>query len=648
MPIEFKTGSSFPLGASKQEDVVNFSLFASGVKKPLFLQIQDINNKLVIINVEVVYSTNNIFHIAIKGLPSSFIYHYTIGSKKILDPYAKSICWEKGHPKGIFKEKEIAFHWEKKKRIDDADLIIYEMHVRGFTKDSSSNTAYPGTFLGLIEKIPHLKDLGINAVELMPITEFNPHEYPPKGSLLTGKLCQYWGYSTVNFFSPMSYFGSVDAILEFKQMVQALHKAGIEVILDMVFNHTAEGNNEGPIINFKELGKKTYYLFNKDGSFANYTGCGNTVRCNHPVCIQLIIEVLRYFTTEMNIDGFRFDLASIFYRGENGHVSTSSPLLDLIAHDPLLSTVKLIAEPWDAAGLYQVGNFYSKNTQFKEWNARYRDAIREFIKGFGSKGEFATRLSGSEDLYKSKTPQTSINFITSHDGFSLQDLVSYNHKHNLANGEDNRDGANHNSSWNCGIEGTTNDPEILKLRLRQMCNFHLALMVSQGIPMLTMGDEYGHTKHGNNNTWCQDNPLNWFSWNSLQEKKVFYLFYKGLIHFRNETPLLKRKRFLNNSNIIWHGKMPNEPRWHEEDHFIAFALLDQETGKDLYIAFNASSKNGSVIFPKHKEGHQWKWIANTMFPEDFYEKNKSLKNTGPIFEMAPYSSFILISLPSFE
>lgn len=603
MPIEIRPGSQAPLGASATKNGVNFAIYIENEQKPIFLNVYSEKDQTLIHQIEITNLSGQIAHILISGLPNSFIYSYLSDGLEILDPFARCLItphqWENKspyHPRAFFTNEE-DFNWgnEGRPAIKNEDLIIYEMHVRGFTQDPSSHVKFPGTYLGVIEKIDHLKQLGINAVEILPINEFYPYEYPKPISPYFGKIMQYWGYSPVSYFAPMNRYAAGDAynaaILEFKQMVCAFHNAGIEVILDVVYNHTAEGGQEGPTFNFKGLGKETYYIL-ENGHYTNFSGCGNTFNCNHPVTVELILASLRYWVTEMHVDAFRFDLASIFYRGVEG----SPPIIEFITKDPVLKNIKLIAEPWDAAGLQHSGSF-KRFSRWSEWNAYYRDAVRKFIIGtHGTKKEFATRLSGSEDLYYFEYPQKSINFITCHDGFTLNDLVSYNHKHNKANGEENRDGNDHNISWNCGVEGDSNDPHILELRIRQMRNFHLALMLSQGIPMLHMGDEYAHTKKGNNNTWCQDNTLNWFQWEHLKENEAFYRFYRGLIHFRKETPLLKQTQFLAHEAIEWHGAVPFEPNFEDGIPFLAFTLKDPY-GRDLYAAFNAQSEPAIVQSP---------------------------------------------------
>ena len=558
--MKISTGTPYPLGTTFTKNGVNFSLFTDSeeeVNLCLFFKGKEQPQEIVI-----PYHTGKMRHLFIQELdPEIYAYAYRIKYNEkenpiyLSDPYAKGLdtptAWNSAKtaytPLGLLMSVE-PFDWEGDQALNIPmnELIIYEMHVRGFTVHPASQVVKKGTFSGLIEKIPHLVDLGINAVELLPIFEFNEGEYTLSNS--QGKsLYQYWGYSTVNFFSPMNRYAvseEREAVLhEFKTLVKELHKNGIEVILDVVYNHSAEGNALGPIYNYKGLANSIYYMLDGENQYRNYTGCGNTLNCNHPIMRYLILDSFRYWVAEMHVDGFRFDLASILYRGEKGEVLQNPPIVDVISEDPVLADVKFIAEPWDANGLYQVGSFYCESKRWSEWNARYRDCTRKFLRGEkGLKGEFATRLCGSQDLYnESRSPSTSINFVTCHDGFSLKDLVSYNQKHNLDNGEDNRDGTNENDSWNCGVEGPTNDMQIMALRERQMRNFHLALIISQGVPMFHMGDEYGHTKMGNNNTWCQDNDLNWFLWDELKKNQAFSL-HKGPFAIQAQRAALKAQK----------------------------------------------------------------------------------------------------------
>lgn len=638
-----KPGLPFPYGTQNSPNGVNFAVFTSS-KGEVNLIIRDSESLEVLGRVPMQFQTGQVRHVFVEKLDLPFLYSFEVDGKELLDPFAKAVKSFKDNyqPFGLVGDKNFDWSEDKRLNIPAVDLVLYEMHVRGFTQDPSSQVNDRGTYLGMIEKIPYLLDLGVNGVELMPIQEFNEKEYPKDS------LSQYWGYSTVNFLSPMTRFSTKNGVDEFKQMVLAFHKAGIEVILDVVFNHTSEGNEHGPIQSFKGLSKDSYYIFDSKGLFANYTGCGNTMNCNHPTVISFIIHALRYWVAEMHVDGFRFDLASIFYRGEYGQVLKTPPLLEAISKDPLLAGVKLISEPWDAGGLYQVGGFFKESPRWVEWNGRYRDCMRRFLKGESHlKGEFATRISGSEDLYghDKRTPANSLNFITCHDGFTLRDLVSYNSKHNEANGEYNRDGTNQNDSWNCGVEGETNDIGVIALRERQMKNIHLALMVSQGVPMLLMGDEYGHTKEGNNNTWCQDNRLNWFLWDKLQENNSFLRFYKGLIHFRKSNPLLRSPVFLRDDDIEWHGKIPCDPLWDVDDKFVSFCILDKVKGNDLYIAFNASQDKVEVKLPKPRGSKTWARVADTALasPEDYMEDPRQALIQQDTYSMESNSSIILRS-----
>lgn len=661
-PFKIGKGWPEPFGSSKRGDGINFAVVSKHARELslcLFAEPFRIQPDYEITLNPDNNRTGDVWHILIDQLPVQYFYLFRIdgASYLTLDPYAKEIftsnIWGKGDqpylPVGGIDSDE-SFSWEEDKclEIPLEELIIYEMHVRGFTQHTSSGVSHPGTYLGVIEKIPHLLALGVNAIELMPIHEFNETEYKKRGPGTGEQLYNYWGYSTVNFFSPMQryVFGAQrgDAIHEFKTMVKACHQHGIEVILDVVYNHTAEGGKKGPVLSFKELDNSIYYMLDPNGDYLNFSGCGNTFNCNHPIVRELILRSLRYWVVEMHIDGFRFDLASILARDIQGHPMAKSPLLDAISQDPILSKTKLISEPWDAGGMYQVGSFCLEAKNWSEWNGKYRDIVRRFIKGTGTKGEFATKICGSQDLYYRFAPCRSVNFIIAHDGFTLADLVSYNHKHNLANGEDNRDGTNDNDSWNCGVEGHTRKQKVLNLRARQMRNYHLALMVSRGIPMLLMGDEYGHSKHGNNNTWCHDNELNWFLWNQLDENQEFYRFYQKLIHFRREHSLLRQNEFLSSNDIEWHGAHLHHPLWNIENQFIAFTLKGHQAGNDLYVAFNASHNVVTVHFPPNEAYKTWHWVVNTasVSPYDFRDDtNLATTMVSPSYHMHPYSALML-------
>lgn len=667
-------GHCFPLGVSKQEEGLNFSLFSEhAIQITLCLFLAEKHQLLAEIPLNPrVNRTGYIWHILIKDLPAAELeYGYRISGptddpkmhfnpKMILsDPYARALNTSNEWGRGISNPEqpiplgrvipEAPFDWEDDSppNIRTKDLVIYEMHVRSFTQHPSSQVKHPGTFLGILEKIPYLKKMGINAIELMPIFEFNECEIDVKNPNTQEPLKNVWGYSTINFFAPMNRFAAkpnwTAAIDEFRTLVKELHKNQIEVILDVVYNHTAEGGSKGPYFSFRGIDNGIYYMVNPKGEYLNFSGTGNTFNCNHPVVAQLIIDSLRYWAAEMHVDGFRFDLASILTRSENGTPLPSPFVVDAITNDPILANVKLIAEAWDAGGLYQVGSFPGQG-QWCEWNGKYRDTVRKFIKGTDDlSGEFAWVMCGSQHIYShDRRPYHSINFVTAHDGYTLRDLVSYQEKHNGENGEENRDGANDNESWNCGAEGITTDPNIEKLRNRQMRNLHMALMLALGTPMLLMGDEYGHTRKGNNNTWCQDNELNWFLWDELEKNKEFERFYRLLIHFRHNHPILKRSDFLNDNEVAWHGLLPLKPNWGKENRFIAYTLKNPRLKEPLYIAFNSFFTPVRIQLPNPPQGKKWYRIVDTALPspQDFMEDPK----TAPVvqnYEMQDHSALLL-------
>ncbi len=670
-PEKIERGSPLPFGATTSQGGVNFAVFsenATAISLCLFDPAETTPCCEISLDPKI-HRTGNMWHCFLPDVPLSYHYGYRVDGpydplkghffdnrRILLDPYAKQVVspfeWGASRArdsthihKGVIDPKE-PFDWEGDTHPNLAlkELIIYEMHVRGFTQDSSSQVDDRGSFLGIIEKIPYLKSLGINAVELLPLFEFNERNNLNTDPQTGEPLYNYWGYSTINFFSPMNRFGSgkKSPLVEFKELVKALHGAGIEVILDVVYNHTAEGNQEGPLLSFKGLENSVYYLLGPGGDYYNFSGCGNTVNCNHPVVRELIRDSLRYWVQEMHVDGFRFDLASILVRSNEGAPLEDPPIVEAITLDPVLSGTKLIAEAWDAGGLYQVGTFPAKGT-WAEWNGKYRDCVRRFIKGTdGQLGEFATRISGSQDLYgHGRLPHHSINFITAHDGFTLADLVSYNEKHNEANGEENRDGTQDNASWNCGIEGESDDLAFSQLRERQMKNLHLALMVSQGVPMLLMGDEYGHTKFGNNNSWAHDSRLNWFQWDTLEMRKEFFRFYQMCIDFRKQHPVLTRARFLGPGDITWHGIEPEKPDWGAQSRFIACTLPDPLSPYSLYIAFNTSPEEVTAHLPH--AGNPWHLLIYTAnpSPHDIVEERDLKPIEGSTFKLASYSALVL-------
>jgi isoamylase len=559
----------------------------------------------------------------------------------LTEPYAKKITggetW--GEPRATREYRAQAgyddFEWEDDQPLNlpPEDIVVYELHVRGFTRHSSSAVSFPGTFAGLTEKIPYLRQLGVNCIELMPIFEFdemsNPRSNPETGE----RLHDFWGYNPLGFFAPKAGYAATSRqgmqIEEFKNLVKQMHRAGIEVVLDVVFNHTAEGNEQGPSISFRGLDNSTYYMLTPDGDYYNFSGTGNTLNCNHSVVRGFVLDCLRYWVTEFHIDGFRFDLAAILGRAPDGSLLANPPLLESLAQDPILRDCKLIAEAWDAGGLYQVGSFPSY-ARWSEWNGRYRDAIRRFLKGDeDTAGEMAVRLVGSPDLYEGRTPTASVNFITAHDGFTLHDLVAYNDRHNEANGEDNRDGEQSNNSWNCGQEGPTDDAGIRALRDRQVRNALLLLLTSRGIPMLVAGDEAGRTQHGNNNAYCHD-ELSWFDWSLVQRNHGLVRFVRSAIAFRHAHPALRGSGCGESHagtgrypDVSWHGAQAWEADWSPHVKLLAAMFhADSDGTQDwVYLAANAYWESQDVALPEPPAGMAWCLFADTgaAAPDDVHE-----------------------------
>lgn len=554
----------------------------------------------------------------------------------LLDPYARAVTgqnsWGIKKP-GHYHARVVkdVFDWGNAPQStrELSDLIIYELHVRGFTRHGSSGVAHPGTFAGLKEKIPYLKELGINAVELMPIFEFD--ECMNVREIDGQKLLEYWGYNTVSFFAPnTSYASSAEYNregTELKELIKELHENGIEIILDVVFNHTAEGNEKGPIFSFKGLDNNIYYMLTPDGNYYNFSGCGNTLNCNHPIVQQMILECLRYWTISYRIDGFRFDLASILGRNEDGSPMNNPPLLKSLACDPILSNIKLIAEAWDAGGMYQVGSFPA-HRRWAEWNGRYRDSLRSFLKGDGSQvWGAAWSIAGSGDLYGGYNSDykgsylgynSCVNFLTCHDGFTLYDLYSYNQKHNERNGWNNTDGSNDNRSWNCGAEGGTDNPDVLALRYRMIRNACAVLMCSRGTPMFLAGDEFGNTQFGNNNGYCQDNEISWLDWSLLEKNRSLFEFFKFMIHFRLRHPIIQKK--LPNAvcglpSIRMYGANAQEGSLPSDalTFGVSFAGYDASRGGDdiIYLAVNAYWENVTISLPDLRRSGFWYLSVNT-------------------------------------
>ncbi len=602
-----------------------------------------------------IHKTGDVWHVLVRGIDvSSIAYgwrfdrtpnnnpliHRYDSSLVLLDPYADAIIggekWGLGAPKPSQNPRCIIpprhFHWDHDQplNIPLVDSVIYEMHVRGYTVHGSSLVSKPGTFIGLTEKIPYLKELGITAVELLPVNEFEEGDTDRFNPALGTSLVNLWGYQPMGFFAPKaSYAANPEwggAVLEFKQMVKAFHLAGIEVILDVVFNHSCEGDERGPTRSFRGIDNPVYYIIDPvTGHYTNFSGCGNTMNCNHPVVRRMISDALQYWVTEMHVDGFRFDLASILGRGQDGSVLANPPLLEELANEPILAHTKLIAEAWDAAGLYQVGTFPSWG-RWAEWNGLYRDDVRRFLRGdSGMVSSFATRLMGSPDLYltSAREPYHSINFVTCHDGFTLNDLVSYDEKHNEANGEENRDGSNENFSWNHGVEGPTTDVEIQRLRLRQQKNFAAVLLLSQGVPMILAGDELGRTQLGNNNAYCQDNEVSWVNWEFTEKNECLLRFFRNLIAYRKESTLIRRKTYNSGLKVTWHGVKQKCADWGEDSRSIAVELSDQK--QHIFMVFNAYWEDLIFELPALSGSKKWKRLIDTSLetPSDIADPGKS-------------------------
>jgi glycogen operon protein len=678
-----RRGHPLPYGASAKREGVNFSVFSRhATDVSLLLFVPGEAEPVLELPLDPRYNkTGDVWHVLVEGIDPGVEYGFRADCvpngrphllrfdprRVLVDPFAKAVVglerWgevaaEKGRLERLRSrvvDEEFDWGHERPLCVPLADSVIYELHVRGFTRHPSSGVAHPGTFRGVVEKIPHLKRLGVTAVELMPVTEFEECDNP-RQNLLTGEpLRNFWGYQPVSFFSPKASYasnaGPGDAVREFKEMVKALHEAGIEVILDIVFNHTGEGDERGATFCWRGLDNPTYYLLEPgSGRYLNYSGCGNTLNCNHPVVRFQILAALRYWVTEMHVDGFRFDLASILGRGRDGEVLPNPPLLEAIAADPVMADVKLIAEAWDAAGLYQVGSFPSWG-RWAEWNGRFRDEVRRFVKSdAGMTRLLATRLAGSPDLYaaSARAPWHSINFLTSHDGFTLRDLVSYNEKHNWANGEGNTDGHPENLSWNCGEEGDSLRPEVLALRARQQRNFLALLLVSQGVPMLLAGDEFSRTQRGNNNAYCQDNEISWLDWTLVERNGDLVEFTRRLIRFRMEHPSLRRRTFFEDDAkpaVVWHGTKLGKPDWSAESRSLGMQLLPAGGDDAIYVAVNAHWEARSFELPRAGAGRSWRRFLDTSRPpgEDALEPGQEAPLDGArTYTVGPRSLAVLV------
>jgi glycogen operon protein len=554
-------------------------------------------------------------------------------------------------PKCVFVDEPFDWAGDQPPRHPWSKTVIYEAHVRGFTIHPKAGVKHPGTYRGLIEKIAHLRTLGVTAVELMPVQEFNDGPVTRRNPQTDEPLRNYWGYDPVVFRAPKASYSSATGLgqqkVEFKGMVQAFHKAGIEVILDLVFNHTAEGDEQGPTLCFRGIDNRIFYTLAADGRhYKDYTGTGNTINANHPVVQEHILATLRYWAAEMHVDGFRFDLASVLGRDGTGKLLANAPLLERIAEDPSLKDAKLIAEAWDAAGAYQVGSFSER--RWAEWNGRYRDDVRRFWRGDdGMVGAFASRICGSADIYtkSGKGPEASINFVTCHDGFTLNDLVSYRGKHNEANGNGNHDGTDHNLSENFGVEGESTDARIEAVRKGQIKNFLLTLLVSRGVPMLLGGDEFRRTQGGNNNAYCQDNETSWHDWGCLQRHKDIFRFTQGILAFRRAHPILSKEQFYTEAEIHWFGPRGGLPNWADPKEKQLACLIHEDEKHALWLMFNAGAETVDFGLPALPSGHRWYRAADTgrQVPQDLFPVGEEPLWEDPhAYRLNPRSSAMLL------
>ncbi len=688
---QIERGTAHPLGAVPDEWGVNFSIFsqhAAHVELLLFARQDDLEPAQVIVLDPMQHRTYYFWHVYVRGLRPGIHYAYRFDgpydltgrgdrfnrNKVILDPYARGITtmlWRRPDACGpddnvrtsmrctVIETSGYDWQGDLPLKRPISETIIYEMHVGGFTRSPSSGCRNPGTFAGVIEKIPYLKALGITAVELMPIFAFDEQEDRLLSPVDGQPLKNFWGYNPTCHFAPHPAYGlssaEGDPVRDFRDMVKALHKAGIEVILDVVFNHTSEGDHLGPTISFKGIDNSIYYdLDPRDRQYyMDYTGCGNTFKCNHPVVAKLIAESLEYWVEEMHVDGFRLDEAAVLARGGDGRPIKYPPVLWHIELNERLADTKFIVEAWDAAGLYQVGNF--PIYRWSEWNGRYRDTIRRFVRGDpGMVGAVATCIAGSADLYQEtgRTPMNSINFITCHDGFTLNDLVSYNRKHNEANGEENRDGSDENWSWDCGVEGETSDPAIESLRQRQIKNFLAILMLSQGIPMILAGDEIRRTQRGNNNAYAQDNEISWFDWKQVERNGELFRFFKLMIAFRKHHPHLRREHFFTEEpdehgvrDIEWHCCRLFSPGWHDPYcRTLAFTIWGLSQDDDLHVMLNMAESGLDFEIPPLK-GRRWLKVIDTALPSpiDIAEPGEETAVSGSGYHLSKHSVVVLVA-----
>ncbi|MEM1238653.1 MAG: glycogen debranching protein GlgX [Cyanobacteria bacterium P01_H01_bin.26] len=685
MGLVTQPGDCFPLGAKVRDGGVNFCIYARGATAVELLLFHAPEAPVPHTTVRLSPYINHTFHywhVFVMGVTAGQVYGYRVEGpynpeqglrfnwkKVLLDPYARSVVgWKNYSRQAAIDDSDncakalravvvdpLKYEWEGDlhPKTPYAETVIYELHVGGFTQHPTSGLSADkrGTYVGLIEKIPYLKDLGITAVELMPVQQFDATDAPPG-------LTNYWGYSPVAFFAPHRGYSSrqdnLGPVNEFRDLVKALHQAGIEVILDVVFNHTAEGSYDGPTLSLRGFSNEDYYILNGQNKafYQNYSGCGNTLKTS-AISSYMILDCLRYWVTEMHVDGFRFDLASVLSRGVTGDPIEHPPILWMINTDPALAGAKIIAEAWDAAGLYQVGHFAGE--RFAEWNGPYRDDIRRFVKGDnGVIKSLAARIVGSPDIYaqSQRGANYSVHFVTCHDGFTLADMVSYNQKDNRANGENNRDGSNENWSWNCGVEGPTVDPVIQALRLKQAKNMLVLWALSQGTPMLLMGDEAMRSQRGNNNAYCQNNEISWFNWDNLGSQSDFLRFVKGLIaliqnlhSFKHDYPLVVTPQTIAEPAITWHGVKLGQPDWSHDSHSLAFTLSYHEYGEQLHVMLNAFYKPLTFELPPPPPERQWRRLIDTALPtpEDFSQLEGAISVKTAAYSVNERSSVVLMA-----
>ncbi|MCE9597939.1 MAG: glycogen debranching protein GlgX [Spirochaetia bacterium] len=676
-----KRGLSFPLGATVTADGVNFCVFSKNCYYIELLLFESVESPTPTDVIRLDPQQNRTFyywHILVEGLKNGQLYGYRVhgpfdpqtglrfdGKKVLVDPYSKAIAVGKNYDrrpatrpvdtahscmKSVVVDSR-AYDWEGDLPLhrDSRNSFIYELHPRGFTRNTDSGIAPEkcGTYLGLIEKIPHLVELGVTEVELLPVQQFDEQDAP------AGKL-NYWGYSPISFFAPHCGYASAKdplaPVREFRDMVKALHKAGIEVILDVVFNHTTEGDHTGPTLSYRGFENRAYYILDQNrANYANYSGCGNTFNANQSIARRMILDSLRYWVSEMHVDGFRFDLATVLSRDEWGQPLRSPPILWEIESDPILAGTRIIAEAWDASGLNQVGSFVGH--RWAEWNGVFRDDVRRFIRGdSGTIRGLANRISGSPDLFPTDDwePDRSINFLTCHDGFTLRDLVSYNHKHNDANGENNRDGMDENFSWNCGAEGVTTDVSVERLRIQQIKNFLTVLFLSQGTPMMQMGDEAGRTQNGNNNAYCQDDEGTWFSWKGVQTNREVFEFTRAIVAFRRSLGVFRMHRLWvqeGDTIIRWSGVKLWEPDWADHSHSLAYRLQEPGHHQQVFVILNSYLQDLAFELPGTERGLAWHTVIDTSKPagSDFVSETARRKYESKSYLSRARSCSVLIT-----